>query len=175
MISSSRFGRMLAPAVLAGLVLTAGQPARGNNTVKTIAVLAALGGCSYLCSKGIAKFLLFTANNNYKKHCFVLNTQGYKALKDKILRGHERSFFSAFGTYRNYPLLKYKKNLDWYIRTLWIFRLFNLWSKTGTSINAAMKALNNIRKEIVSDQAFIKERRRFEERQEDKMAAQARQ
>lgn len=170
MINSSIFGRIFAPTILACLILMASKPTQANNTVKAVAILATLSGCCYLCTKSISKLLLSAVNDKYKKHYLILDDHGYQVLKKEIMHMHEISFFSSLGPYRNYPLLKYKEDLDWYITMLWIFRPFNILSETSTSMSTAIKALSEIREKIVYDETFIQELRRFEKQQKHKVA-----
>jgi len=140
---------------------------------KTAILTVGAVGCGYLCSKGISKGFLSITQNGYKMDISLLNGHGYEELKKRIFIKHEENFWGAFGKHRNYPLLKYKENIDWYIGWLWVFRILNLFSKTGKELAETIKSLNLIRRYILADQTFINERRRFEERKEDqKIAAQ---
>lgn len=88
----------------------------------------------------------------------------YKNLKQIILTTHNRCFFNS-NKYRNYPLLNYKRTLDWYIQRLYITCAFQLpYVSQRTQIMQLIKYLKTIRKFIEADYDYHKEKRRFEER-----------
>ena len=150
------------------------KPAQAGpcNPVKKIALVAAVAGGGYLCSKGGSKLLVWGAQKKYKEDISLLHGFGYEELKKKVRIAHETNFWGAYGKYRNYPLLKYKKKLDWYLWWLCVASLCNLFSKTGEDIKELLQDLRLIHGHIAADSEFIKQRRRFEERQEDQILMQ---
>jgi len=146
------------------------QPTRADFSDKVVvaAIIAGAAGCGYLCSKGISHLLLSSARSTYQRDYHILTQWNYEVLKKEILIKHEQSFWARIGQYRNYPLLRYKSNLDWYITNLWIFRFLNPFSPVGQQMCTMITKLNLIRSTVVADSSFFKERRRFEERREDR-------
>lgn len=120
-------------------------------------------GAGYLSSK----LFLSVANKKYEVSSLVLQYEGKETLKEQIRIQHEESFWSSRSIYRNYPLLKYKRDLDWYINRLWFIRIATCLTSVSTQAGELIDMLCELRACLVADKDFIKERRAFEERRED--------
>ena len=164
------FKRIIAATVLIGGLLASPQPtqANGKDAVIAVGLIAGTVGCGYLLSKGISHLVHTSAKNSYSHDYRLLTEYGYEILKEDILSKHAQSFSAQISQYRNYPLLRYKNNLSWYTTALYIFQFLNCFSETSGEIQHTIGKLNVICRAVMSDNSFFKERRRFEERQEDR-------
>lgn len=135
---------------------------------------AAVGICAVsvyalgrLCSAGIYSM----AEYRYKPELDLLARAAYNEdavqneLVPYVLAQHDRNnslFFFLPNRYKNYPLLQYKNDLDWYINRLWLSKIFYLGIDCGREITILMEKLERIRRYIVTDYRFVKEQRDFD-------------
>lgn len=144
-------------------------------TLKEVAVVSAgvaVGAASCyllarLCSAGIYSVALY----RYEAELDLLLRSIFneQVLQEElipfILEQHDRNntlYFFIHSKYKNYPLLYYKNNLDWYIRRLWLseFLYFNV--AVRNQIDILMQKLERIRRLVVTDYRFVQEQRDFD-------------
>lgn len=141
-----------------------------KETGKTIGLVSALTGCTYLIGRGSASVLHSLASSRFNGELYLTNhkflftdeEQFKKLIKESILNHHAVNY-STCSVFRNYPYVKFKEDLDWYIPRLWAMQLFCIGSDLRTEIHTMVHQLIQLRRLLVSDYEFIKERRRFEE------------
>jgi hypothetical protein len=138
----------------------------------TATVCIGLGTLSVYFGGRLCEYCLYSlAQKRYEPELDLLARAYYyeDAIQEElipyVLEQHDlnNSYF-LFNTnpYKNYPLLQYKNDLDWYINRLWFFRFFYLNSEKGTEILNFMEKLKRVRRYIVTDYRFVKEQRDFD-------------
>lgn len=84
-----------------------------------------------------------------------------------VLERHDRNnsiYFFLGNPYKNYPLLAYKDNLDWYINRLWVSKILYLDNEKISEITRLIEKLERIKRYIVTDYRFVQEQRAFDNR-----------
>lgn len=82
-----------------------------------------------------------------------------------VLEQHDRknsSYCLIENPYRNYPLLQYKNDLEWYANRLWLSKLLYWDPEKRGEITRLIEKLNRIKRYIVIDYRFVQEQRAFE-------------
>lgn len=141
------------------------------DVLKVTAVVAAVAATGYLLGRVGSwctyKFALYT----YEPELDLLARSSYneqiieQELIPYILEQHDRNnsiYFFVIDSYKNYPLLKYKNNLDRCINNLWAFKFFNWNSEKIHDIECLIEKLKRIRRYIVTDYRFVHEQRSFD-------------
>lgn len=142
--------------------------------LQTAAFITATVGLTYITGRIASTINLSLAQHTFKHQIslvqqrIVLGEDTFEAeLKKTILLDHEKNYLQSFfcekTKYRNYPLVRFKENLDHYISRLQILGLFHLGTETYIDIEVALVRLKVIRDFLIADYDFTKERRRFEE------------
>lgn len=151
-------------------------PAKANNDYAPIIIGGALvvgTGALYVTGRCSSALLYAVAKRRFEPELELLQRMLYKEsvleeeLVPYILDCHEQanqSFFFYPGIYKNYPLLRYKKDLDFYINYLWCLQLFRLGTDTRQEISRFLDKLQMIRRYIITDYRFVREQRQFDER-----------
>ncbi len=149
-----------------------------SDVVKTIGVTAAVvvgvsasALITYFGGRLIESGLFKWAQSHYEPELDLLARAHYNeaVISDElipyILEQHDQeNSWHIFGDnpYKNYPLLKYKKNLDWFINSLWFFKLFYLGHEKKQEIDILLEKLKRLRRFMVTDYRFVKEQREFD-------------
>lgn len=141
-----------------------------KDTTITVGIVAACAGVSYLVGRASSALVFSLATSRFGSEISLLNhqwlignhTELKKQVKESLLIYHENHLLSS-GVYRNYPLMRYMDDLDWYISRLRLLQLFHLGTEQCDKIRALVSQLQFLRSLISSDYEFIKERRKFEE------------
>ncbi len=136
----------------------------------TTGVVVSAAGCyliARLCSAGIYSVALY----RYEAELDLLlrATFNEQVLQEElipfILEQHDRNnslYFFIQSKYKNYPLLYYKNNLDWYIRRLWLSEFLYTDAATRNQIDILVNKLERIRRLVVTDYRFVHEQRDFD-------------
>lgn len=129
-----------------------------------LAKCACAGVLGYAISVGYMTTVVQDATNMYApaRRILALHANDQKQLhyqlKQEMLHAHDymirTSWFDT--TYRHFPLVWYKNNLDSYISSLWMMSFF------GIVDRQLLDDLAAIRDALVTDYDFIKERREYE-------------
>lgn len=141
-----------------------------KDTTITVGIIAACAGITYVVGRTSSAIVTSLATSRFAGEISLLNhqwlignhTELKKQIKESLLVYHENHLYSA-GMYRNYPLLRYTDDLDWYISRLQVLQLFHLGTEQCERISSLINQLKFLRSVISSDYEFIKERRKFEE------------
>lgn len=164
---------------LLAFILCAGfhSPAKAHDTVAPVVVgtvlVAGAGAALYLTGRCSSALLYAVAKRRFEPEMELLQRMAFKEsvleeeLVPYILDCHEQTnqaWFFTNGVYKNYPLLRYKKDLDFYINYLWCLQLFRLGTDVRQEIAVFLDKLQMIRRYIVTDYRFVKEQRQFDER-----------
>lgn len=163
--------------VLIFSVLSVNQQARAHNDGPNGLIIAGglvVGtGLLYVTGRASSAVVYTLAKRRYEPEMELLQRMAYKPsvleeeLVPYILDCHAQaneSFFFNPGVYKNYPLLRYKKDLDGYINCLWYLQLFRLGTDMRHEISIFIDKLKMIRRYIITDYRFVKEQRQFDER-----------
>lgn len=144
--------------------------AKNNDATNTALVIvgttAAIGG-TYFCARGCGHLAFYIAQQRYAPEIDLLYRSRYKQglleeeLVPYILRYHHDQWLYWHGKYKLFPLLKYKKDLDYYINVLSFLKFFTNF-QTRQDITRFVDQLKEIRYCLVSDYRLIKEQREFE-------------
>lgn len=149
---------------------------QAKETVKGLAVVTGLTVGTYLAGRASSSLHYkfgherFANQINLLKHKWLLGSDAelYKQLKETILHDHEtkyvNSWFCEKDRYRNYPFVKFKDDLDFYIPRLWLLQIFHMGTETQTQIQELIGYLKELRSWIVTDYEFVKERRHYDEK-----------
>lgn len=166
----NRFKKIIVVMVFAlGLEQTT-KPNEVERAVGITAGVALVATSGYLAGRLTAWSIYKLALRRYEPELDLLARSFYNdhALQEElvpyILDRHDRInsfYFIGANLYKNFPLLHYKNDLDWYITRLWMFKLF---------CNAAMRnemtrlyeKLERVRRIIVTDYRFVQEQRQFD-------------
>lgn len=154
------------------------QDVRASDTEAQKVALIAVGtavvvGGTYVIGRCSAGMLHAWGERQYAAEIDLLARSAYndhlidQELIPYVLLAHEKlcnSWLSNPGMYRNYPLLFYKKNLDWFVNNLWFLQIFYIGNDFRDDIQRLVAKLERIKGYIVSDYRFVAEQRRFEER-----------
>lgn len=127
-------------------------------------------GAGYLTGRALCWCMYKYALYAYEPELDLLNRAQFndnlieEELMPYILEQHDRNnrFFFGSNLYKNYPLLKYKQDLDWYVMNLWLFKLFYLGANKSSEISLLIQKLERIRRYVVTDYEFVKEQRKFD-------------
>lgn len=147
-----------------------------NIVIGTVAAAAVIG-TGYLTGKFCSWAVFNGAMSRYTPELDLLARASYneqviqEELIPYVLERHDRnnnSFFSFYNPYKNYPLLEYKRDLDWYINNLWFFKLFNLGTDKNVEVNRLMGKLERLRRFVVVDYRFVQEQREFDREQRER-------
>lgn len=160
--------------LILSIITVPGRAKADNNAPLIIAGGAVVGvGFLYVTGRASSAVVYALAKRRYEPEMELLQRMVYKPavleeeLVPYILDCHEQanqSFFFNPGIYKNYPLLKYKNDLDWYINKLWYLQLFRLGTDMRHEISTFMDKLQIIRRYIITDYRFVREQRQFDER-----------
>lgn len=141
-----------------------------RNTATVVGITAGLAGIGYVAGRA-GSYLNYThACTRFSDQIGLLNNKWLihseselkKQIKESIFKKHESIYFMP-SVYRNYPLVKYKDDLDWYIARLWALQIFHAGTDMYGKILELVTQLKELRSMIVTDYEFIKERRKFDE------------
>ncbi len=160
------------------MILSAGLPTQAkahDNAAPIVIGAAVIGGTAalYVTGRCSSALLYAVAKRRFEAEMELLQRMAFKEsvleeeLVPYILDCHEKtnqSFFFTNGSYKNYPLLRYKKDLDFYINYLWCLQLFRFGTETKREISTFLDKLKMIRRYIITDYRFIREQRQFDER-----------
>ncbi|HSW71756.1 MAG TPA: hypothetical protein VLH77_07305 [Gammaproteobacteria bacterium] len=144
-----------------------------SDQVKIGAAALGIAASSYLIGRSSAHLLYNKAYKRYDTARAIIAGYEYEEpalrayLKQEIMVDNE-AHFDKTSPYRNYPLVYYKNNLDWYIRWLNHLRLFVYGSALKTNLLQLLDDLQRIRRYVVTDPAFIFERRQADELEENR-------
>ena len=152
-------------------------PAKGDTSVAPVVIGAALvAGTSaalYVTGRCSSALMYAVAKRRFEPEMELLQRMAFKEsvleeeLVPYILDCHEKTnqaLFFTNGAYKNYPLVRYKKDLDFYINYLWLLQLFRLGTNTKQEISIFLDKLKMIRRYIITDYRFVREQRQFDER-----------
>lgn len=133
-------------------------------------IVVGAAGCyviARLCSAGVYSLALY----RYEAELDLLlrATFNEQLLQEElipyVLEQHDRNnslYFFTQSKYKNYPLLAYKNNLDWYILRLWLSKFIYGDSAKRNEIEILVNKLERIRRLIVTDYRFFEEQRDFD-------------
>lgn len=145
------------------------QSARAiSDELKTAAAATAIAACAYGVGRGCAHLLYNKAYNRYDTARAIIVGYEYEEptlrtyLKQEVMLDNE-SHFDRSSPYRNYPLVYYKNNIDWYITWLNRMRFFAFGSSLRVELRELAEDLIRIRRYVVTDPTFIYERRQADE------------
>ncbi len=152
------------------------QPIKASyNDYQTPLEIACLGAGIAATAYGItwatACYHFHTAVRKYTPEVDMLLRAEYnpnviaEELISYILRKHHQEgnvwFGNPHGYYKNYPLLKYKNNLSYYITALSLLKFF-VGSEKRARIDMLVARLQRILDYLITDYRLIKEEREFE-------------
>ncbi len=195
-MANSKIILLLISLLITGRSISAVQPGQGQVIVfyqgpqtnssadflrtMQIAVGATLVvGAGYLTGRALSWCIYKYALYTYEPELDLLNRAQFndylieQELMPYILEQHDRNnrFFFGSNPYKNYPLLKYKQDLDWYVMSLWLFKLFYLGADKSSEISLLIQKLERIRRYVVTDYGFVKEQRDFDRNNRKKREA----
>jgi hypothetical protein len=169
--------QILYKALMLSLLLSTRTDAR-DNAFKEVAlgatgvVISVAAGylVARLCSAGLYSAALY----RYEPELDLLLRAVFKeqVLEEElipyILEQHDRNnslYFFIQSKYKNYPLLYYKHNLDWYINRLWVSKFLYRDPNARHEIEVLISKLERIRRLVVTDYRFVKEQRDFDKQE----------
>jgi hypothetical protein len=147
-------------------------------TIKEVAlgatgIVLGAAGCyviARLCSSGLYSVALY----HYEAELDLLLRSVFneQVLQEElipfVLEQHDRNnslYFFIQSKYKNYPLLYYKNNLDWYINRLWLSKFLYHDNQARHKVDVLVQKLERIRRLVVTDYRFVKEQRDFDKQE----------
>ena len=119
-------------------------------------ILATRGLCSLCAWRAEWRFL----DELKAKNTTTDVSQLWPNIKTQILNNHV--YYYSYGEYRNYPLLRFKFDLDFYIMTLRVLSISYALSESRQYYLGLIRSLDELNALVVGDYEYIKERRSFE-------------
>lgn len=158
-----------------GIALGCYQPSQADSSdvLKTTAVVAAIVAGAFLIGKACAHVSHNNATTRYTPTSDMIaqnvdNEQALRAELKKLIQldnvtHHEHSLSPI----RNYPLVQYKQDIDWYTNTLPVLNLFTFGHPAHQKIPVLVRKLHVIKHYVITDPTYIDERRKADERIQD--------
>lgn len=155
---------------IAFLALSTASTTHTLPSLTTVATIACLSASCYLMGKQHSDYAYDKALQTYTPAVDIITRYGHtyallsSQLKHEVIRNHicSGNLSNSHETYRYYPFIRYKKDLESAINGLTFSRFFTLFDEKGAAIDALIQKLYDLNLYLDVDYNYILEQRDYD-------------